>query len=150
MRKKIGKFLVSRTMIVVLFLVLLLASPVFYVYSEPLRTNYLPGEKQDWIVKTKWYPGVVKEYLFHTEGEIDVFFGILARNYVSNQIGILLLGLYYLLASVIHRLFQNIKPKVDSTEKTREIKKNLIMDEDKFHPGFAQTSGTFEDIQTLR
>lgn len=80
----------------VVFLALVVFMPVWVVYSEPERTNYLPGEEQVWIMKSKLYPGSFREYVFHTDGEFDVFLGILGRNYLSNQIGVVLLLVYYL------------------------------------------------------
>jgi hypothetical protein len=109
MMRKIGKFLQPRKITVIVFLVLLVIAPVFYVYSEPERTNYLPGEDQNWMIKSKIYPSITNEYFFHTNGKIDVLLGIIERNYVANMMGIPLLILYYSLASGVNWLVHRNK-----------------------------------------
>ncbi len=72
--------------------------PVLYIYSEPERTNYRLGEEQNWLIKTNYYGSPLNEYLFHTEGNFDVFMGIIERDYFNNYIGIVLLIFYYIIA----------------------------------------------------
>ena len=78
------------------FLALVAFMPVWFVFSEPERTNYLPGEEQVWIRKSKPYPSTFQEFVLHTDGEFDVLLGIVGRNYLSNEIGLGLLLGYYL------------------------------------------------------
>ena len=53
--QKVGKFLYPNKTTLAIFLLLLVITPVFYIYAEPERTNYLPGEEQQWMIKTKVY-----------------------------------------------------------------------------------------------
>jgi len=101
--QKVGKFLYPQKTTLAIFLLLLVITPVFYIYAEPERTNYFPGEEQQWTIKTKVYESIFQEYFFHTEGNIDVLLGIIARNYYSNYIGIVLVAFYYILASIVSR-----------------------------------------------
>lgn len=111
--EKILVFLKPEKITGLIFILLLFFMPVLYSYTEPERTNYVPGEKQIWIRKSRVYTSVVDEYFFHTDGAIDVLFGIIERNYFSNDIGILLLVLYYIFASgiskFIHKIWKKIK-----------------------------------------
>ncbi len=115
MWQKIGEFLRPREITVVILLILLAIAPVFYVYSEPERTNYSPGEDQNRIIKSKIHPSIINEYFFHTNGNIDVLLGLVERNYFTNMIGIPLLILYYLFASSVSRLVEGNKGKVQKT-----------------------------------
>ncbi len=98
MLQKLGAFLRPHRTTIFVFLTLILIMPVFYIYSEPERTNYLLGEKQHWLIKTNYFGSPLGEYLFHTEGSFDIFIGILVRDYFDNYIGIMLLALYYIFA----------------------------------------------------
>ena len=80
--------------------------PVLYIYSEHDRTNYLPGEKQHWTVKSTQYVSIYKEYFFHTDGDIEEFFVITERDYFTNYVGIPLLFLYYSIASGINKFIR--------------------------------------------
>jgi hypothetical protein len=134
MLQKMSRFLRPNKMILILFLLLVIFAPVLYVYTEPERTNYLPGEKQAWLTKTKIYPNIFREYVFHTEGDIDILLGIIQRNYFSNEIGIILLALYYLLAAGMYRLFCSVlsgfdKP-VGKNSREFDLKGRSTMQED--------------------
>ena len=109
MLKEVGKFLYPHKTTLAIFLLLLVITPVFYIYAEPERTNYLPGEEQQWTINAKVYESIFQEYFFHTDGNIDVLLGIIARNYYSNYMGIVLVAFYYMLASVISRLVHKIR-----------------------------------------
>ena len=113
MLKKIGEFLYPHKTTIVIFFVLLVITPVLYIYAEPERTNYLPEEEQHWMIKTRVYPNIIKEYFFHTDGDIDTLLGIIERNYYANYIGIPLLAFYYILASGINRFVHRIKWESD-------------------------------------
>lgn len=76
--------------------------PIFYIYSEPERTNYSVGEEQRWIIKTQYYSSPLDEYLFHTDGNFGIFIGILERDYFDNYIGIPLLVFYYFIACSVN------------------------------------------------
>ena len=109
MSHEIGTFLQPQRITVIVFLVLSILVPILYVYGEPERTNYLPGEEQSWIIKSILYPSITIEYFFHTNGDLDVLLGIVVRNYVANKIGILLLILYYLFASGLNMAIRKMK-----------------------------------------
>ncbi|MBN8657387.1 MAG: hypothetical protein J0M11_16775 [Anaerolineae bacterium] len=106
---KLGIFLRPHKITIFIFLALILIMPVFYIYSEPERTNYLFGEKQHRIIKTVYVGSLLDEYLFHTEGSIDIFVGILARDYFDNYIGFLLLAFYYIIACGLNSFFHKIQ-----------------------------------------
>lgn len=108
MLKEIGKFLRPHKTTIVIFLVLLVIMPVLYIYAEPERANYLPGEEQHWMIKTTVYDSIIQEYFFHTDGNMDILLGIIERNYYANYIGILLLASYYILASGLNRFVHRI------------------------------------------
>jgi hypothetical protein len=108
-------FLSPTKFIILVLLLLVLFVPVFFVYIEPERTNYLPGEKPDYIVKTRLYPGTFQEYAFHTDGHIDLFWGVLGRNYVDNLIGPVLILVYYLFSSVLNWIYHRIRKQPDSS-----------------------------------
>jgi hypothetical protein len=93
------RFLHPGWITMVVFLALAVSMPVWYVYSEPERTNYLIGEEQVWITKSKHYPSTLQEYLFHTDGDFDILLGIVGRNYLYNQIGLGLLLVYYIVGA---------------------------------------------------
>ena len=96
---KVLDFLSPTKLSILVLVLLILLVPVFYVYYEPERTNYLPGEKQTYLVKTRFYPGSLQEYVFHKEGSLDLLWGILSRNYIHNLNGPVLVLVYYFLAS---------------------------------------------------
>jgi hypothetical protein len=98
MLQKLGVFLRPHRITIFVFLAPFLLMPVFYIYSEPERTNYRLGEKQDWIIKTEYYRSPFNEYFFHTDGNLDIFMGIAERDYFNNYIGIVLLAFYYVIA----------------------------------------------------
>jgi len=109
MRKKISRFFRPHPVTIIIFLALALLLPVVFIYAEPERTNYLPGDQQHWDIKTKLYDGLLNEVFFHTEGNFDDLSAILYRDYVQNYIGIPLLVIYYLIASgikyIVFKLF---------------------------------------------
>lgn len=72
MRRNFIHFLQPAKLTLVLFLLAAISIPVYYVYSEPERTNYHPGEKQIWTVKTRIYESVFEEFVFHTEGSPEM------------------------------------------------------------------------------
>ena len=109
MLKKLGAFFRPNGIIIFISLLFAFLMPVLYIYSEPDRTNYLPGEKQYSTVKSTQYVSIFKEYFFHTEGDIDVLYGIIERDYYANYIGIPLLFFYYLIASGINNLIQKTR-----------------------------------------
>ncbi|NOT03557.1 MAG: hypothetical protein HOP27_03045 [Anaerolineales bacterium] len=115
MLHKPGVFLRPHKTTIFVFLVFILIMPVFYIYSEPERINYLFGEKQHWLIKTEYFGSPLGEYLFHTEGNIDIFIGILARDYFDNYIGIMMLVFYYIIAcgisSFIRKAQNNLRFK---------------------------------------
>lgn len=90
-----------------MFLIFVFLLPIIYIYFEPDRTNYLPGEAQQWQMKIKYYEGPFVEYLLRTDGGFDVFIGIVLRDYANNSIGILLLFLYCGLASGVNRVWKS-------------------------------------------
>jgi hypothetical protein len=104
MMQTIGQFLQPRKMTMLVFLLLLVSVSVVYVYREPERTNYLPGEDQNWMIKSKIYPSIINEYFFHTDGNMDVLLGIIERDYGANRLGIPLVILYYILAAGVNGL----------------------------------------------
>jgi hypothetical protein len=105
MLHKLGTFLRPSKISFLVFLALMLLMPVFYIYSEPERANYSFGEEQHRITKTIYYSSPLDEYLFHTDGNVDVFLGIIVRDYFDNRVGIPLLTFYYFIAcSVNHFL----------------------------------------------
>ncbi len=108
MIKRMGNFLRPQVLTLLIFLALLLLMPVLYITSEPARTNYLPGERQSWLLKTRIYESPLEEYLFHTEGKADIFLGILQRDFIDNYIGIPTLILFYLLAAALNLLFKKV------------------------------------------
>jgi hypothetical protein len=91
MSQKLGAFLRPHRLTIFVFAVLILLTPVLYITSEPERTNYRPGEEQHWLIKTTYYGSPLGEYLFHTNGYFDAFIEIIATDYLSNYIGILLI-----------------------------------------------------------
>ena len=103
-----GIFLRPQVLTLLLFLALLLLMPVLYITSEPERTNYLPGERQTRLMKTRIYESPLEEYLFHTEGKVDIFLGILQRDFVDNYIGIPTLIVFYLLAATLNLLLKKV------------------------------------------
>ena len=109
MLKKLGLFFRPRGVSIFIFLLLAFLMPVLYIYSEPDRTNYLPGEKQHWTMKSTQYVSIYKEYFFHTDGDIEELFVITTRDYVSNYIGVPLLFLYYFIASSINNLIRKMR-----------------------------------------
>lgn len=102
MLSKLGEFLRPRIPIVTFFLILVFTIQVPFVYFEPTRAWYPPDIDPQWEMKPALYPSIVREYLFHTDGDIDVLFGIIGRDYFTNAIGIPLLTIYYFAASGIH------------------------------------------------
>lgn len=115
--KKLINFLTPTKIILLAFTALILFVPVLYIYYQPERTNYLPGEKQIFLVKAKMYPGTIQEYAFQTEGDIDLFFGILERNYIHNLIGPGLILGYYSLSSGLNLIYQGVRPEMNDSRK---------------------------------
>lgn len=111
LRKRIMDFFRPSPVTIIIFLVLALLVPVGYVYAEPERTNYLPGEHQLWDIKAKLYNGLLDEVFNHTEGSLDDLLGILHRDYLSNYIGVPLLVIYYSIASTIKKIIFKILTK---------------------------------------
>ncbi|MDP1624749.1 MAG: hypothetical protein Q8L64_03160 [bacterium] len=109
MLQKLGVFLRPHRITIFIFLVLILIMPVFYIYSEPERTNYRLGEKQHWLIKTHYFESPLSEYLFHTEGNFDIFIGTLARDYFDNYIGVILLAFYYIFACGMNSLIRKVQ-----------------------------------------
>jgi len=109
MFQKINEFFHPNRITITILLVFLFAMPVLYVYSEPERTNYSPGEKQHRVIKTMVNESVLSEYLMHTDGNIDVLLGIIERDYVSNHVGTLLVVINYIIACGIKRVLHTLR-----------------------------------------
>jgi hypothetical protein len=107
MLKRTAAFFRPHVVTLILFLALALLLPVVYVYAEPERTNYLPGEQQHWDLKVKIYNGLLDEVFLHTDGAVDDLLGILHRDYLANYIGLPLLFVYYFITSALKYILYN-------------------------------------------
>jgi hypothetical protein len=105
-----SSFLRPQLVTLLVFFVMIFFLPVVYVSIFPAYTGVpFPREREmEWILKVEWYGASLDEYLYGTDGEVSLLLGILYRNYFINRIGILLLLLYYTLASAANALFKKI------------------------------------------
>jgi hypothetical protein len=108
--KKFAAFLRPQLVTLLVFFAMVFFLPVVYVSIFPAHTGVpFPREREmEWILKVEWYGASLDEYLYGTDGKFALMLGILYRNYFINRIGLLLLILYYTLASGVNVLIKKI------------------------------------------
>ena len=102
MKRDLANFLIPNGQKILIFVLIVFILPVPFLYREPL--TQLPGNTE-WVWKYERYESLFTDVFGGYTSELDVFIGVVVRDYVSNYLGTQLLLLYYFAACAVHASF---------------------------------------------